>query len=100
MNATQIKSILTPLVGIAVAWLASKFPLMDPATWNTLVTTVVFGAVTVVLGFFNKTINLMDTVGAEAGTTVITTAANANALPNNPDVITATPQIVNAVKAS
>lgn len=100
MNATQIKNILTPIVGIVVAWLASKFPLLDQATWNTLVTTVVFGAVSIVLGFFNKTTNLMDTVGKEPGTTVVTTPANALALPDNKDVIAATPQITSAVRAA
>lgn len=100
MNSTQVKNILTPLVGILVAWLASKFPMLDPATWNTLVTTVVFGAVTIVLGFFNKTTNLMDTVGNQPGTTVVTTRENAAALPANPDVIAATPQVVAAVNAA
>lgn len=100
MNTTQIKTILTPLIGIAVAWLASKFPLLDPASWNTLVSSVVFAIVAVVMGMFTKTTTLMDTVGNEPGTTVVTTPANAAALPANPDVIAATPQIVTAVNAA
>jgi hypothetical protein len=71
---------------------------MDQATWNTLVSTIGFAVVSIILGFFNKTINLMDTVGAQPGTTVVTTPQNAAALPANPDVIAATPQIVAAVK--
>lgn len=100
MNSTQIKSILTPIVGLVVAWLASKFPLLDAATWNTLVSTVVFSIVAVVLGMFNKTTSLMDTVGNQPGTTVVTTTANANALPDNKDVIAATPQVAAAVNAA
>lgn len=100
MNSTQIKNILTPIIGLAVTWLASKFPLLDAATWNTLVSTVVFAVVAVVLGIFNKTTNLMDTVGNQPGTTVVTTPANAAALPENPDVIAATPQVAAAVQAA
>lgn len=100
MNSLQIKNILTPIVGIIVAWLARKFPMLDTATWDTLVSTVVFGAVAVVLGFFNKTSNVLDTAGNQPGTTVVTTAANAAALPDNKDVIAVTPQIASAVNAA
>lgn len=102
MNSTQIKTILTPIFGIVATYLATKlnFLSMDQATWNTLVSSIGFGVVSIILGFFNKTTNLMDTVGKEAGTTVITTPANAAALPDNKDVIAATPQIVNAVRAA
>lgn len=102
MNSTQIKNILTPLFGILATFLATKlnFLGMDQATWNTLVSSIGFGVVSIILGFFNKTTNLMDTVGKQDGTTVVTTPANAAALPDNKDVIAATPQIVNAVRAA
>lgn len=100
MNSTQIKTILTPLIGIAVAWLASKFPLLDQATWNTLVSSVVFAVVSIVMGLFTKTTSLADTVANQPGTTVVTTSAIANALPSNPDVITTTPAISAAVRAA
>ena len=100
MNSLQIKNILTPIIGIAVAWLARQFPMLDVATWDTLVSTVVFGAVAVVLGFFNKTTNVLDTAGNQPGTTVVTTPANAAALPDNKDVIAATPQVVAAVNTA
>lgn len=101
MNSTQVKSILTPLFGILATFLATKlnFLGLDQATWNTLVSSVGFGIVAAILGVFNKTTNLMDTVGSQPGTTVVTTPANAAAVPN-PDVIAATPQIVNAVNAA
>lgn len=102
MNSTQIKNILTPLFGLLATFLATKlnFLGMDQATWNTIVSSIGFGIVTIILGFFNKTINLMDTVGAQPGTTVVTTPANAAALPANPDVIAATPQVTAAIKAA
>lgn len=102
MNSTQIKNILTPLFGILATYLATKLNFLgiDQATWNTLVSSLGFGIVAIVLGIFTKTTNLMDTVGKEPGTTVVTTPVNAAALPDNKDVIAATPQIVNAVNAA
>lgn len=102
MNALTIKNILTPLFGLIATLLATKLNFMgiDQATWNTIVSSVGFGVVSIILGFFNKTINLMDVVGSQPGTTVVTTPQNAAALPANPDVIAATPQIVAAVKAA
>lgn len=98
MNSTQIKTILTPLFGILATFLATKlnFLGMDQATWNTIVSSIGFGIVSIILGFFNKTTSLMDTVGNQPGTTVVTTPENAAAVPNA-DVIAATPQIVIAV---
>lgn len=99
MNDTQIKNILTPIFGLLATWLATKFNFlgMDQSSWNTLVTTVGFSIVTAILAVFNRTTNLMNTVGAQPGTTVVTTPQNAAALPSNPDVIAATPKIVQAV---
>lgn len=101
MNSIQLKNILTPLFGILATFLATKlnFLGMDQATWNTLVSSIGFGVVSIILGFFGKTTSLMDTVGSQPGTTVVTTKENAAAIPN-PDVIAATPQIVNAVNAA
>lgn len=102
MNSTQIKNVLTPIFGILATFLATKlnFLGMDQATWNTLVSSIGFGVVSVILGFFNKTTSLVDTVGNQPGTTVVTTPAVANLLPDNPDVIAATPQIASAIKAA
>lgn len=102
MNDINLKAILTPLFGILATFLATKlnFLGMDQATWNTLVSSIGFGAVSLILGLFTKTSNVLDTAGAQVGTTVITTPANAAALPANPDVIAATPQIVNAINAA
>lgn len=102
MNSIQLKNILTPLFGILATFLATKlnFLGMDQATWNTIVSSIGFGAVSIILGFFGKTTNVLDAAANQPGTTVVTTPANAAALPANPDVIAATPQIVNAVNAA
>jgi hypothetical protein len=102
MNDINLKSILTPIFGLIATFLATKlnFLGMDQASWNTLVSAIGFGAVSLILGLFTKTTNLMDTVGSQAGTTVVTTPANAAALPENKDVIAATPQVAAAVKVA
>lgn len=100
MNDINLKSILTPLAAIIAGWLATKlnFIGIDQATWNSLVFSVLGGIVAAVLGMFTKTTNILDTAGKTDGTTVVTTPANAAALPDNKDVIATTPQIVAAVK--
>lgn len=102
VNELQIKNILTPIIGVIATWIATKlnFLGMDAATWNTLISSVVFGIVAIVLGYFNRTTNVLDAAGKTGGTTVVTTPQLAAALPENPDVIAATPQIVAAVKAA
>lgn len=49
---------------------------------------------------FGGTQALKDTVGDMDRTTVVTTPESADALPNNPGVIAATPAIVAAIKAA
>jgi hypothetical protein len=102
VNNVQIKNILTPLFGLLATYLATKLNFLgiDPATWTTMVSSLGFGIVALILGFFTKTTNLMDTVGSQPGTTVVTTPANAAALPDNKDVIATTPQIASAVRAA
>lgn len=100
MNDINLKSILTPLAAIIAGWLATKlnFIGIDQATWNSLVFSVLGGIVAAVLGLFTKTTAVLDTAGSLPGTTVVTTPQNAAALPDNKDVIAATPEIVAAVK--
>lgn len=102
MNNTTIKTVLTPLFGLLATFLATKLNFLgiDQATWNTIVSSIGFGVIAIIMGFFTKTTNLMDTVGAQPGTTVVTTPQNAAALPANPDVIATTPQIKAAVEAA
>lgn len=89
MNSTQVKSILTPLIGLAAVWLASKFPLLDPATWNTLVSTVVFTVVGIVLTVLTGKNQLADSLAAYPDTKVVTDRATAAAT-SSPDVVSNT----------
>ncbi len=100
MNDINLKSILTPIAAAIAGLLATKLNFLgvDQATWNTMVFTILSAAVALVLGLFTKTSNVLDTAGSQPGTTVVTTAANAAALPNNKDVIAATPEIKAAVQ--
>lgn len=98
MNKTQIQTTLAPLVGIMVSWLAHKFPLLDQATWDTLVNAIIFAGASAFIGWRTSRLALKDTVGEMPHTTVVTDKASANALPNNPDVVAVTPQIVASIK--
>lgn len=98
MNKTMIMNVLTPLIGTLATWLASKVPLLDQGTWNTLISSIAVAGVTAALAYINRPIALKDTVGAMDHTTVVTDAASANALPNNKDVVAVTPAIAAAVK--
>ena len=98
MNKTMLMNILTPLIASVATYLASKVPLFDQATWNTVISGIAVAGVTSALAYVNRSQALKDTVGHMAKTTVVTDAASAAALPNNPDVVAATPEIVAAVK--
>lgn len=94
----MLKNVMTPLVALAAAWLARKIPFIDAATWSGWIDGILAAITTGVLAFFNRPTNIIDAAGKQAGTTVITDAATAASLPNNPDVIAATPQIKAAVQ--
>lgn len=98
MNKTMILNVITPLIATLATWLASKVPLLDQATWNSLITSIAVAGVTAALAYFNRPLALKDTVGKMDKTKVITDVASANALPNNPDVIASTPEITEAIK--
>lgn len=102
MNDINLKAILTPIAAAIAGLLATKLNFLgiDQATWNTMIFTILSTATALILGLFTKTSNVLDTAGSQPGTTVVTTAANAAALPNNKDVIVATPQVVTAVNSA
>lgn len=99
MNKTQMQTSSASLVGVVAGYLAGH------GTFGLSV-----GDWTVVLGGFMsvasvvwpliaaRATSLKDTVGGLPKTTVITDAASAAALPNNPDVVASTPEIVSAIK--
>lgn len=93
----MLKNVLTPLAGLLAVWLAKQIPFIDAATWSTWINGIGAAVVTGVLAFFNRPTNIIDAAGKQAGTTVVTTPAMAASLPANPDVVAATPKIVQAV---
>lgn len=94
----MILNVITPLIATLATWLASKVPLLDQASWNTLISTVAMSGVTAILAYINRPQALKATVGNMLKTTVVTDAASANALPNNPSVVASTPEIEAAIK--
>lgn len=102
MNKTQLQTTLAPIVAAIAGFLAGKGVFgLDAATWTTIIgslgglAAVIWGAVA------TRSQALKDTTGTLPNTTVVTDSASAAALPNNPDVVAATPEIVNAInKAS
>lgn len=78
---------LAPLVAAAAAWLATKFPLIDPATWTALVSGVAMAIAMAAIGFITKKASLSDTLGKYKDTTVITDEKTADSLPNNDSVV-------------
>lgn len=87
MNMTQIQTMLAPLILALAAWLASKVPLLDQATWNTLISAVALAAVTAITAFLTKKKSLANTLGKMDDTTVITDEKTANSLPANDGVV-------------
>jgi hypothetical protein len=89
MNDINLKAILTPISVVIAGFLFAKLNFLgiDQATWNTLVFSGLSALAAGVLGFLTRTRNVIDTAGAQAGTTVITTKAMADSLPHNPDVV-------------
>ena len=88
MNKTQIQTMIAPLVAAASAWLAAQFPLLDPATWNALVSGVAMALAMGAIAFITKRANLADTVAPKDGPTMIVTdTKTANSLPANDRVV-------------
>lgn len=90
MNRTQVQTMLAPLVAAAAAWLAAKFPLIDPATWTALVSGVAMAMAMGFIAFITKKANLANTLGNMPGTTVVTDKKTAESLPANSSVVSNT----------
>lgn len=101
MNKTQLQTSAASLVGVLAGYAAGHNWLgLDLGAWTTILGALVsIGAVVWPL-VAARAESLKDTVGKMDKTTVVTDAASAAALPNNPDVIAATPAIVQAVAAA
>lgn len=94
-NKTQLQTTSATLVGIAAGYASARGWLgLDTGAW----TAVILGGIALWPAIITRAKSLKDTVGGMKGTTVITDKATAEALPNNPDVVAATPEIVAAIK--
>lgn len=99
MNKTQLQTTAASLVGVAAGYAAGHGWLgLDVGDWTTIIGGgVAIGAV-LWPALVTRAESLKDTVGKMSNTTVVTDKAAADALPNNPDVVAATPEIVAAIK--
>lgn len=102
MNFTfqQKLTIALGLIGAATSAFGALNSIMTPT--QALIGTVVLGFASASLGVIGTVVsssqNLKDTVGKMPSTTVVTDKASSEALPNNPDVIAATPELISAIK--
>jgi hypothetical protein len=98
MNQTQLQTTLAPIVAAIAGSLAARgFLGLDTAGWTTILFSLLAVAAVAWPAIVTRAQSLKDTVGKLPATTVITDVASANALPNNPDVVAATPAIVKAI---
>lgn len=101
MNKTQLQTTAASLVGVAAGYAAGHGWLgLSVGDWTTVIGAIVAAGSVLWPAVVTRAQSLKDTVGKLPATTVITDKASADALPNNPDVIAATPAIAAAVKAA
>jgi hypothetical protein len=99
MNKTQLQTTLAPIIAIvAGAFAARGWHGLGTADWTTIIGSLVAAGAILWPAIVTRAQSLKDTVGKMPKTTVVTDSASANALPDNPDVIAATPEIVAAIK--
>ena len=99
MNNAQTQTSAAALIGIAAGFAAGHGWLgLSITDWTTLITALVGAGAVLWPVIATRAQALKDTVGKLPSTTVITDKASADALPNNNDVIAATPEIVAAIK--
>lgn len=98
MNKTQLQTTLAPMIAALAGFLAGKGIFgLDSATWATILGSVGALAAAIWGAVATRSQALKDTTGGLPNTTVVTDRESAAALPNNPDVVAATPEIVNAI---
>lgn len=98
MNQTQVTTTAASIAAFIAGILATKFTFFDQGTWLAIVTALITigGAV---VAYLTRGTALADTVGKMSGTTVVTTPAVANALPNNDSVVASNTVIVKEIKS-
>jgi hypothetical protein len=88
MNKTQLQTTVAPLIGIAAGYLAGSGALgLSAGDWGTVLTGLVGVGAILWPAFVTRMQSLKDTVG-KSGAIVVTAPASAEALPNNPNVVT------------
>lgn len=98
MNKTQLQTTIAPLVAAVAGFLAGKGIFgFDAQTWISIIGGVLAFGATIWGAVAARPQALKDTTGGLPNTTVVTDKTSADALPNNPDVVAATPEIVNAI---
>lgn len=99
MNKTQLQTTFAPLIAALAGFLAGKgYFGWDAQTWISIIGAIAALGATVWGAVATRPQALKDTTAGLANTTVVTDKASADALPNNPDVIAATPELVTAIK--
>lgn len=99
MNKTQLQTTFAPLIAAFAGFLAGKgYFGFDAQTWISIIGAMAALGATVWGAVATRPQALKDTTGGLPNTTVVTDKASADALPNNNDVIAATPELVNAIK--
>lgn len=100
MNSTQLQTTMASLVAGAAGYAAGQHWLgMSEGTWAQIFGAAGVFAIAAWPAIVTRLQSLKDTVG-KSGAKVVTDAASANALPNNPNVVAETPQIAAAVKSA
>jgi hypothetical protein len=99
MNKTQLQTTAASLIGVAAGYAAGHGWLgLDAGAWTTIIGSTVATGSVLWPAIVTRAQSLKDTVGRLPKTTVVTDKASADALPNNKDVIAATPEIVAAIQ--
>jgi hypothetical protein len=98
-NTTQSITTTSALVGVLAGYAAGHGWLgLDVGAWTVVIGGIAAGAAVVVPAIVTRAQALKNATGHLDHTTVVTDKASADALPNNPDVVAATPAIVAAIK--
>ena len=99
MNKTQLQTTAASLIGVAAGYAAGHNWLgLNVGDWTTILGGLFAAGAVLWPAVVTRAQSVKDTVGRLKGTTVVTDAASANALPDNKDVVAATPEIVAAIK--
>jgi hypothetical protein len=64
VNKTQIQTLIAPLVGIAAAWLASKIPFIDQATWSIWINGAISAGVLAFMGWITGNTSIISQAAA------------------------------------